>query len=315
MKILLIGKNGQVGFELQRYLPRLGEVVSVDKDELDLANPNSIRTSLQELRPQLIVNASAYTDVNKAEAEEGIAQAINAEGPAVLAEEAKKLGAALVHYSTDYVFDGTKRTPYLETDAPNPLNAYGRTKLAGEKAVASSGAAHLILRTSWVYSTRGTNFLLKILGAATQKERLEVVSDQVGAPTWSRIIAAGTVQILSSVGNLSCLGDSGGLYHLTAGGETSWYEFTRAILENCSDRAKRGPWFDEATSGRPVITTTVTPIKSDEYPTPARRPAYSVLSNQKVLEVFGVKLPHWRSQLRSFISNTAANGGEGPDPI
>src|SRR6266566_2723292 len=195
--ILLTGKNGQVGAELLRLLPQLGEVVALGHDQLDLSNVSDIRRTIQEVRPQLIVNAAAYTAVDQAEADETTARAVNAEAPGIIAEEAKKIGAALIHYSTDYVFDGTKKTPYDESDSTNPINAYGQTKFAGEEAIRGSGVPHLIFRTAWVYATRGHNFLLKILRLATEREELKIVSDQVGAPTCASEVAAATSRILA----------------------------------------------------------------------------------------------------------------------
>ena len=198
-KILLIGRNGQVGTELSSLLPRLGELAALNRQELDLTKPDDIRRTIREVRPQWIINAAAYTAVDQAEQDEATARAVNEQAPAVIAEEAKKIGAALVHYSTDYVFDGSKKSPYEETDIPNPINVYGKTKLGGERAIQESGALHLIFRTEWVYATRGRNFLLTILRLATQKQELRVVADQIGSPTTSREIAAATVKIISQL--------------------------------------------------------------------------------------------------------------------
>jgi len=227
-KILLIGKNGQVGADLLSLLPPLGEVVALDRRHLDLTKPEEIRRAIREHQPQLIVNAAAYTAVDNAENDEALAHAINAEAPALMAEEAKRIGAAMVHYSTDYVFDGCKNAPYEEDDLPNPINAYGRTKLAGEEGIRASGAPHLIFRTAWVYATRGRNFLLTILRLATQREELRVVRDQIGAPTWSHEIARATAEVLGRLmgeGDIaSALARSGGTYHMTAAGVTNWHE-------------------------------------------------------------------------------------------
>jgi len=309
LKILLTGgKYGQIGQELWNYLPSLGETIRIDRDELDLTDPDAIRQTLRELQPNLIVNAAAYTAVDQTETDYPAAQALNADAPAVMAEEARRIGAALVHYSTDYVFDGTKRTPYEEADEPNPINAYGKTKLAGDRAIQSMGVPHLILRTSWVYATSGRNFLLTILRLATQREELRVVNDQIGAPTWSRMVALGTTQILAKTYSpetgFSRLRELGGVYHLTAAGQTSWYDFARAILEECSDSSHLGPWFTEATGGKPLAVQRVIPVSSSEFPTPARRPPYSVLSNAKLLQAFGIQLPHWRSQLHLALRET-----------
>jgi len=302
-RILLTGGTGQVGAELSRLLPELGELAAPGHLELDLANADSIRRTVRDLQPHLIVNAAAYTKVDQAEREESAAYAVNAEAPAVLADEAKKVGAALVHYSTDYVFDGSKNAPYLEDDPPNPLGVYGRSKLAGEQAVRDSGVPHLILRTAWVYASSGHNFLLTILRLSTQREELRIVCDQLGAPTWSREIAAATVRILAPMfqrgWKSNSLAERGGTYHLTAAGETSWHQFAESILDECSHAAPKSSWIATATGGLPLITHRVTPITTAEYPTPARRPAYSVLSNSRVQQSFGLRLPEWREQLRA----------------
>jgi dTDP-4-dehydrorhamnose reductase len=301
-KILLTGKNGQVGHDLQRFLPRLGEVVALDRQQLDLSRFDEIRRVIREIRPALIVNAAAYTAVDLAEKEHSLAQAINAEAPAIMAEEARRIGAALVHYSTDYVFDGIKNSPYEEADPTEPTNVYGKTKLAGEQAIRDSGAHHLIFRTAWVYSTRGKNFLLTILRLATEREELRIVNDQIGAPTWSREIASATAEVLQKffdrTGNVSAWAELGGTYHMTAGGETSWFEFAKAILEEAKKQATSpAPWLAEATHRKPLLSRVVTPITTAEYPTPARRPAYSVLSNIHTVRTFGIELADWRTQL------------------
>ena len=302
-KILLIGKSGQVGADLLSLLPPLGDLVALDRRHLDLTKPEEIRRAIREHQPQLIVNAAAYTAVDNAENDEALAHAINAEAPALMAEEAKRIGAALVHYSTDYVFDGCKNAPYEEDDLPNPINAYGRTKLAGEEGIRASGAPHLIFRTAWVYSTRGRNFLLTILRLATQREELRVVRDQIGAPTWSREIARATAEVLGRLMGARdvapALASSGGTYHMTAAGVTNWHEFALAILEEASHMPRDTPWLAAATGGLPLVTRRVRPITTPEYPTPARRPAYSVLSNSRLERSFGVRLADWRAQLHS----------------
>jgi dTDP-4-dehydrorhamnose reductase len=303
--ILLTGKSGQVGGELFPLLQRIGETIAPSHADLDLADPSSIRRVVRELRPSLIVNAAAYTAVDQAESDEPRAHAVNAVAPGVLAEEAKSLGALLVHYSTDYVFDGSQRSPYEETAPTSPLGAYGRSKLAGEEAIRSAGAAHLIFRTTWVYGTSGKNFLLTILRLASQREELRIVSDQTGAPTWSRAIASATATILRRFPP-AALAERTGIYHLTAAGQTTWYDFARAILEDCADPALFGPWFAQATSGRPLIAKSILPISTADYPTPARRPAYSVLSNRKLLQTFALQFPDWRSQLRLALRGDAA---------
>ena len=301
-KILLTGKGGQLGSELHCLLPRLGDLVAPDRRELDLLDPDSIRRVVRNIRPQLIVNAAAYTAVDAAEGDEANAYAVNAIAPAVLAEEAKKLGAAVVHYSTDYVFDGAKAAPYEEMDPANPISVYGKTKLAGEQAIRSTGVPHLIFRTAWVYATRGRNFLLTILRLATEKEELRIVRDQIGAPTWSVEIAAATTKILAQViergSATSAFSEVSGTYHLTAAGETTWYDFARAILGEASSMPQGIPWFAAATGGHPLITRRIIPITTREHPTPASRPAYSVLSNSLLTRTFGVRMEDWRTQLR-----------------
>ena len=300
--ILLIGKNGQVGSELHRLLPTLGEVVAPDRLQLDLLNPDSIRQVVRDVHPQLIVNAAAYTAVDAAEADEAQAHAINAEGPGLLAHEASKMGALLVHYSTDYVFDGKKAEPYDEADPPNPLNVYGSTKLAGEKAVRRSGVPHLIFRTSWVYATRGRNFLLTVLRLATEREELKIVCDQTGSPTCASDIAAATSRILAGICGQGAVTSEftrvAGTYHMTAAGQTTWYDFATAILEQASAATEPTSWVASVAKGRPLIARRVLPIPSHEYRSAARRPAYSVLSNSLLARIFGFELPAWRLQLQ-----------------
>ena len=303
VKILLIGKNGQVGAELATFLPRLGEVVALNRQELDLAKPSQIRHTIEDVRPHIIINAAAYTAVDQAESDVGAAQAINADAPAVIAQEAKKIGAGVVHYSTDYVFDGLKTSPYEEDDEPNPRSVYGRTKLAGEQAVRDAGVPHLIFRTAWVYATRGRNFLLTVLRLASQREELRIVNDQFGAPTWCREIAWATTSILERQSRDNAYApwptEVSGTYHMTAAGVTTWFGFAQAILEEVSPEL---PWVKTATNGHPLIGRWIVPITSAEYPTPACRPAYSVLSNFRLTQTFGVQLQDWRAQVRSIMA-------------
>ena len=226
MNVLLLGKNGQVGWELARTLAPLGHVVALNSLELNLADPDAIRGKIRELEPEIIVNAAAHTAVDKAESEPDLAMKINGDAPGLLAEEARRLDSLLVHYSTDYVFDGKKQGCYSENDPTRPQNVYGKTKLAGEEAIRASGAKHLIFRTSWVYSMRGRNFLLTVLRLAQEREELKVIDDQIGAPTWCRMIAEAT-----SLAIARFQGDLSGTYHMTAGGSTSWHGFAAAILE------------------------------------------------------------------------------------
>lgn len=287
-RILLLGKDGQVGYELRRVLAPLGELVGLDRRELDLGDAGAIRARVREAKPGVIVNAAAYTAVDRAESEPELARAVNATAPGILAGEARRLGAVLVHYSTDYVFDGEKAGPYTEDDAPAPLNQYGRTKLEGERAIAAAGCAHLILRTSWVYGARGGNFLLTMLRLAREREELRIVDDQMGAPTWSRDIARATAEILGRVAAPD-RGDAAwsGVYHLTAAGQTSWCGFARAIF------GAAGPLIPKAPK--------VIPIGTADYPTPARRPRNSVLSCSRAKARFGVALPPWEEALAQVL--------------
>jgi dTDP-4-dehydrorhamnose reductase len=298
MKILLTGVTGQVGWELRQTLMPLGEIIPVGRSankaalQMDLTQPDSIRRTLREVKPHLIVNAAAYTAVDRAESEPEIAMAVNGIAPGLMAEEAKLLGAAIVHYSTDYVFDGTKPTPYTELDSPNPQNTYGKTKLAGEQAIQAVGVPHLILRTSWVYGLRGKNFLLTMLRLAQELEELRVVNDQVGSPTWSRAIAEATAQILSqATQSLSgFLSSKSGVYHLSATGQTNWYSFAEAILEQAPQHGKQK-------------MQRLMSITSEQYPTPARRPAYSLLDCHKLSNSFGLALPDWQRTLQIVLES------------
>jgi dTDP-4-dehydrorhamnose reductase len=304
--ILLTGKTGQLGSELNRLLPKLGEVIAPGRNELDLREPEKIRQVMRNTKPQLVVNAAAYTAVDAAETDTANALEVNAEAPRLLAQEAKKIGAMLVHFSTDYIFDGSKKAHYVETDPPNPLNAYGRTKLAGEEAIRNSGAAHLIFRTSWVYATHGRNFLLTILRLATEREELKIVADQAGAPTCAFDLAEATTRILagmtgSSTGQFA-FPEASGTYHMTAAGQATWYEFATAILEEARCAPQNLKWLASATKGRPLIARRVVPISTGEFRSPAPRPANSVLSNVRLEQAFGVELPDWRTQLQRCFS-------------
>jgi dTDP-4-dehydrorhamnose reductase len=336
VRILLTGKNGQVGSELARLLAPVADLTALGRRELDLAKPDDIRRAIAEARPELIINAAAYTAVDQAEKEESLARAVNADAPGLLAEEAKRIGAFVIHYSTDYVFDGAKRSPYIENDPTNPLGAYGRTKLAGEEAIRRSGVPHLIFRTAWVYGTSGKNFLLTILRLASTREELRIVNDQFGAPTPARAIAVATARIIrvsraalpadtktggetpalqhtspggGAAETAALLARSAGTYHLTSAGETTWHEFAAAICDAAhtlipSDAPQKAPaWAAAATAGQPIICRRVIPITTAEYPTPARRPAYSVLSNAKFASTFGFSLSDWRSELAETIQS------------
>jgi dTDP-4-dehydrorhamnose reductase len=305
--ILLTGKTGQLGSELHRLLSKLGEVLAPHHKDLDLLDPAQIRRVMQQAKPQWIVNAAGYTAVDAAESDQANALAINAEGPRLLALEAKKTGAALVHFSTDYVFDGLKKVPYLETDPTNPINAYGRSKFAGEQAIRDSGVIHLIFRTSWLYATHGRNFLLTVLRLATERQELKIVDDQIGAPTCAADLAAATTTILAVLmagakGQLISP-DLAGSYHMSAAGQTTWYEFAKAILDEAARAPRNLSWLASATNGRPLLAARVLPISTEEFRSPTRRPAYSVLSNARLKEAFGVTLPAWRIQLQGCFSS------------
>ena len=287
MKILLIGKNGQVGWELRRALAPLAEVVAVDYPEINFTDVPTLRQLVAATRPFVVVNAAAYTAVDKAETETELCRQINAVAPGVLAEEAKKLGALMVHYSTDYVFDGAKTSPYVETDAPNPLGVYGRSKLEGDRAVKASGADHLIFRLCWVYGARGQNFMLTMQRLARERETLRVVDDQFGCPTWSRMIAETTALALKQVLAGADCSVFNGEYHLAASGQTNWHGFASRIIE----------WMPEAERKCRAMEKITTP----EYPTPARRPAYSVLDCGKLRKTFGLRLPDWEASLRQVL--------------
>jgi dTDP-4-dehydrorhamnose reductase len=289
--ILVTGVNGQVGYELARTLQGLGNVVAVDRARLDLSNLDQIRAVVREVRPALIVNPAAYTAVDKAEEEFDLAMRINGEAPGVLAEEAKKLGAALIHYSTDYVFNGQKEGAYVEDDPTDPQNAYGRTKLAGEQAIAATGVNHLVLRTSWVYGTRGKNFLLTMLRLGADRPELKVVADQFGAPTWCNTIATLSAhlsaQAFAAEDITKWWSERSGVYHLCAGDSTSWHGFASAIFE---------------LADLPNKPNTL-PIPAADYPTPAARPANSRMSNEKLARVFGLAAPHWRDALKLCLTD------------
>lgn len=285
--ILVTGRNGQVGHDLLRSLQGLGRIVAPERSRLDLADPAQIERFVRQLQPDLIVNAAACTAVEQAESEPDLAYRINAEAPRTLAREARRGNAVLIHYSTDYVFNGEKNAPYVEHDITDPLNVYGRSKLAGECAIAEAGCRHLILRTSWVYSLRGHNFLRTMLRLARERDELHVVADQIGAPTWSATIAAQTAHLISQS---VCARDRGewwdersGVYHLSASGCASWHDFAAAIV---------------AATGRVVD---VKPIAGDAYPTRAQRPANSSLDCSKLWRTFGIRAPEWDAAFQCCI--------------
>lgn len=288
MKILLTGKNGQVGFELQRALAPLGEVVAVDMEDCDLSNPESIRALVRSVKPQIIVNPAAYTAVDKAETDQATAYAVNAFAPGVIGEEAARLKALVVHYSTDYVFDGTKNGSYTECDKPNPQSAYGKSKLQGEDALEASGAKHIIFRTSWVFGSHGNNFARTMLKLAVERDRLSIVADQWGAPTSAALIADVTAQVL--VQYKQCQETESfpyGIYNLVAAGETNWYEYARTVID-AADKA-----------GKPLKLglNDIHPITTAEYPLPAPRPENSRLNTDKIKNSFGIHLHDWHEGL------------------
>ena len=277
-RILLTGATGQVGWELRRSLATLGEVVAPTREQLDLADAGAMVRLVREMSPRWIVNPAAYTAVDKAEGEREQVFRLNRDAPAAFAEAALEVGAGLIHFSTDYVYDGSKPEPYVESDPTGPLSVYGESKLAGEQAIRHSGVPHLIFRTSWVYGARGRNFLLTMSRLAREKPELSVVADQFGAPTWSRSLAEATAQVLSWLAPAD-LEAVGGTYHMTNAGSTSWYGFAEALL------AAQG------------LSTPVKPIPTEAYPTPAKRPVNSRLSTDRLRHVFGIVMPDWRESL------------------
>ncbi|MBP2547676.1 dTDP-4-dehydrorhamnose reductase [Neorhizobium galegae] len=284
MRLLLTGKNGQVGFELQRALAPLGEVIAVDRSVCNLADHDEVRALIRRVKPDVIVNPAAYTAVDKAETEEELAFSVNATAPGVIGAEAAALGALVVHYSTDYVFDGMQEGFYSEADAPNPQGVYGRSKLAGEQALKDSGARHLIFRTSWVAGAHGGNFAKTMLRLAAEREDLKVVADQVGAPTSAALIADATAHaIRDALAAEHAVLD--GVYHLVAGGETTWHAYACHVIETARRAGKTIR----------VAPNAILPIPTADYPTPAKRPANSRLDTQKFKATFGLELPHWQA--------------------
>jgi dTDP-4-dehydrorhamnose reductase len=297
IRVLVTGAGGQVGGQVARILEGRAQAIALDRSRLDLRDPAGIATRIRETRPQLIVSAAAYTAVDRAESEEALARAVNAVAPGVIAEEAARAGALLVHFSTDYVFDGEKSSPYVEDDPAHPLNAYGRTKLEGERNIAASGCAHVILRTSWVYGPQGANFLLTMLRLAATRDELRIVDDQRGAPTSSLQLARAVLALFTlaeparpiSAEDIARVSALRGLYHATAAGETTWFGFAQAIFEA---RAR----------GANFKAPRLVAIPTREYPTPARRPANSVLSSERLERTFGVRLGDWRAGLAETLS-------------
>lgn len=286
MKILLAGSGGQLAQELQPILLSSGEVIAVDRTSLDLSKPESIRQAMAEIQPDLVVNAGAYTAVDKAESEPELAQAVNGIAPGILAEECEKLRSTLIHISTDYVFDGSQGSPYLETDSTNPLGTYGKSKLMGEEAIRKAGNRHIIIRTAWVYGKGGKgNFVKTMLRLGKEREEIRVVADQVGSPTWTGDLAAAISQIIPRIQP-----ETFGTYQYTNSGVCSWYDLAIAIFEEAEKL------------GFPLKVQRVVPITTSEYPTPAKRPAFSVLSSVKISALLGTHPPHWRQGLRQMLA-------------
>lgn len=295
MRVLVTGRNGQVGWELARGLAPLGEVIACDREPPDLSRPETLAPLVAEVRPGLIVNAAAYTAVDRAEEEEALALRVNGESVGVLAEAARKAGALLVHYSTDYVFDGTADRPYAESDPTSPVNAYGRTKLAGEQAIAAAGGDWLTFRTTWVYGVRGRNFLRTMLRLAEERETMRVVADQIGTPTSARMIAELTAHAVAQAMRERSAGRfESGLFHMTAADQTSWHGFASAIVESA-----------RTTRGDAIKVRTIEAIDSEAYPTPARRPAWSVLDNGRFDQRFGLTRLDWRRALALVMGDLA----------
>jgi dTDP-4-dehydrorhamnose reductase len=297
VRILLTGATGQVGGELLQTLKSLGEVIAPARGEMELANAASVRETIRVVRPRWIVNPAAYTAVDKAESEPELAYAINAEAVGVMGQEAQAIGAGVIHFSTDYVFDGSGSAPYRETDATSPVSVYGASKLAGERALAESGAGHMIFRTSWVYGARGKNFLLTILKLARERETLRVVADQYGAPTWSRDLARMTAEVIGQCevrarnGEIAgVLADTGGVYHAAGTGETTWYGFAAEAVRLHQEREPNARFAE------------IEAITTAEYPTPAKRPANSRMNCGRLMERFGWKMMDWRDSLREVLA-------------
>jgi dTDP-4-dehydrorhamnose reductase len=290
--ILLAGGTGQVGSELKQALAPIGRVIAPGRDLMDLAKPDSIRAAVRENKPDVIVNAAGHTIVDEVETEPDPAMRVNGTAPGVMAEEAARAGALFVHYSTDYVFDGELDRPYVEEDIPNPVNAYGESKLAGERAIEAVGGAYLILRTSWAYGHEGTNFVRTILRLAREKPELPVVNDQVGSPSWSRILARSTADLLR---RRELAAGKNGIYHLSAAGHVSRFAFAQYIIGTM-----------RAISGTAEGWASVRPITSDQYPLPAKRPRAPVTSKEKIKRVFGVEMPTWQEQVQAYLEERVA---------
>jgi len=291
MKFLLIGRNGQLGWELQRTCMTLGEVIATDYPDVDISQTAALRDLIRTVKPDILLNPAAYTNVDKAESEIDLARKVNSIAPGIMAEEMQKLGGALIHYSTDYVFDGEKGTSYVETDAANPINAYGITKLEGEQAVHSVAGIALTFRTCWVYSLRVGGFVNKVLGWARQQEVMRIVDDQIGSPTWARMLAEATAHVIARGGNdpLAYLQQHSGLYHLAGDGAASRYEWAREVIDQDPKKEEQ-------------VVRQIIPAKSDEFPNPAHRPVYSALDCSKFKQTFGFVIPDWKDSIKLLLS-------------
>ena len=287
MRIVLIGKNGQLGWELQRTLPVLGEVIPLSRNDLDLSAPDTIQKTVAELRPDLVINAAAYTAVDAAETQVELAMQINAVTPGILAKVSGRIGAAFIHYSTDYVFDGRTDKPYSENDPTNPLNVYGKSKYQGEENIKQAGDAYLIFRTSWVYSMRGNSFVNKVLGWSRKHTTLRIVSDQISNPTWAHMLAGVTTAALvqNNTELIEKVRERRGVYHLAGGGYTSRYEWAKQILANDPNRTEQ-------------LVQVIEPASSDEFPVPATRPFFSALDCSRFETIFHLRLPDWKHSLQ-----------------
>lgn len=300
MKILLLGKNGQLGWELQRAMAPLGDLIALDRSSQynhqtlcgDLTDLDGLRETVMVLKPDVIVNAAAYTAVDKAESEPQLAQLINAQAPKILAQEALKIGAWLIHYSTDYVFDGSSDEPWNESNTAKPLSQYGQTKLAGEQAIQDSGCKYLIFRTSWVYGNRGNNFAQTMLRLASERKALSVINDQIGAPTSAALLSDCTAHALRQA---ICSSELAGLYHLAASGQTTWYEYANLVIEQAR------------TMGKALLVSEIKPITTLEYPTAAKRPLNSRLDTSKFCNSFNLVLPEWQHSVIRMLHETIKN--------
>jgi dTDP-4-dehydrorhamnose reductase len=295
-KILLLGRDGQVGWELHRILPLIGKVTAIGRQELDLANEVDLRRVVRELEPEMVVNAAAYTDVDKAESEPELAHKVNADAPLILAQECELLDATLIHFSTDYVFDGSKREPYSEDDAPNPLNVYGASKLKGEESIQAVGGRYLILRSSWVYGLRRKSFPIKVLSWSRTQKQMRVVEDQISGPTWCRVLAEASALAIAKIVDLGETWHAGlaGVYHLACAGEASRLEWAREIIE-----------LDPQAEDQ--IATEIRPARSEEFPTPAKRPEYTTLEASRFCQTFKLMMPDWRESLRRAMEGLGAH--------